>query len=151
MSGFSLTTTNKLRANTKKELTYHLTSKTKHIKRPNKEPTEYSYLLTIRCVQQICVGLSPTNTQWSRDSNTTPRTIFTDNEIQTFTIQTKLTLERHWYRTQKPTHKFWELSNLRIATKPLRDNRTSQSNFRKEDEKSNIQFRRTNPKTGNRV
>ena len=47
MSGFSLTTTNKLRANTKKELTYYLTAKTKHTKRPTKEPTEYSHLLTI--------------------------------------------------------------------------------------------------------
>jgi hypothetical protein len=53
MSGFHLTTTNKLRENTKKELTYQLTKKTeepKHTantKEPKKEPTYYSYLLTI--------------------------------------------------------------------------------------------------------
>ena len=52
-SGFSLTTTNKLRANTKKELIYHLNVKTpkhtKHAKplKPKIEPKEYSYLLTI--------------------------------------------------------------------------------------------------------
>ena len=49
MSGFNLTKTNKLRADTKKELTYRLThpQKRQPRKRHRKEPKEYTYLLTI--------------------------------------------------------------------------------------------------------
>ena len=48
MSGFNLTSTNKLRANTKKEIAFMM-KKTKKTakKKPQKEPKEYSYLLTI--------------------------------------------------------------------------------------------------------
>ena len=81
MSGFSLTSTNKLRANTQKELKYRLTqtsTTTKHTQPKKAEPTEYSYLLTIIDVFSKYAWVFPiTNTFRCGSRHYAPRTLYT--------------------------------------------------------------------------